>query len=797
MSAAASAAPTALAFERPFERPSERLARLAELAAFVALAGLVALAWSPLVDDPRGGRIALAVLAATIGAAGAQAAARAPSARLRILAVLLPVVAMAVGVVAIGVPARLLAPAGWSELSTHIRTGIRELGDTKYPYAGSDDWARVTAQLAIPLILGLMATLAFRRGASGRRLRILALAIGIAGFAVPSIMNSADASLTDGAALYCVTCAWVWLPGVGGTGARRMAATVAVVAGLSIPVVAVLGSESPIVDYTSWNPFKNIADVSESFGWDQTYGPLDWERNGTVLLHVQSHGPHYWRTVVLDQFDGFGWSSSLGRLPGDTELPPGASASRASTTLNPEWVSQLHFEVGDLTSDTVIGAGTILSVDGLDGTQSDGTRVTMPADDPLSSGDTYTVKAYVPDPTPTQLRIAPQRFPSTVIPYRTLSLPVTERLPGFASQEGSGIPLDRGPGSQSQVTLERVAVPAWRPHADPSPAVERQFAASPYARAYALARKLTAGASNEYEAVQAVERRLKLGYSYSEVPPARRFPLSAFLFKDRVGYCQQFSGSMALMLRMLGIPARVASGFAPGNHEASGEYRVSDLDAHAWVEVYFSRIGWVPFDPTPSVAPAARQPGALHASPAPVRTGPREFRGARGAAAPLPDQPQAQRSSSGAPAALIAFAVLIAATCLAVAAVVLIRMRRFRAAPAAAAAESQLRELERALTRLRYRVAPGATLLGLEHRLGTVAGPAAAGYTAGLRNYRYAANVATGPTLAARKAMRRELAATGGRRTKLRALLAIPPGAPSVPRKLRKGKPGESDGAVP
>ena len=64
---------------------------------------------------------------------------------------------------------------------------------------------------------------------------------------------------------------------------------------------------------------------------------------------------------------------------------------------------------------------------------------------------------------------------------------------------------------------------------------------------------------------------------------------------------------MALMLRMSGIPARVVSGFSPGSfNRDTGEYRVRDLDAHSWVEVYFPDIGWVTFDPTPAAAPADR-----------------------------------------------------------------------------------------------------------------------------------------------------------------------------------------------
>ena len=64
------------------------------------------------------------------------------------------------------------------------------------------------------------------------------------------------------------------------------------------------------------------------------------------------------------------------------------------------------------------------------------------------------------------------------------------------------------------------------------------------------------------------------------------------------GYCQHFAGAMALMLRFLGIPARVAAGFTSGKREDGG-WTVTDHNAHAWVEVWFPGYGWLAFDPTP------------------------------------------------------------------------------------------------------------------------------------------------------------------------------------------------------
>ena len=74
-----------------------------------------------------------------------------------------------------------------------------------------------------------------------------------------------------------------------------------------------------------------------------------------------------------------------------------------------------------------------------------------------------------------------------------------------------------------------------------------------------------------------------------------------FLFEQRRGYCEQFSSSLAVMARSQGIPARVATGYAPGEYNPfTGLYEIRASDAHAWVEVYFPQYGWTTFDPTPS-----------------------------------------------------------------------------------------------------------------------------------------------------------------------------------------------------
>jgi transglutaminase-like putative cysteine protease len=107
-----------------------------------------------------------------------------------------------------------------------------------------------------------------------------------------------------------------------------------------------------------------------------------------------------------------------------------------------------------------------------------------------------------------------------------------------------------------------------------------------------------------------LERHLQENYRYTlEVKPPRQLSaIDDFLFEQKAGYCEYYATAMVLMLRGLGIPARMTSGFLQGEWNSFGNYfTVRQQDAHTWVEVYFPRTGWFPFDPTPSTgeAPAA------------------------------------------------------------------------------------------------------------------------------------------------------------------------------------------------
>ncbi len=124
-----------------------------------------------------------------------------------------------------------------------------------------------------------------------------------------------------------------------------------------------------------------------------------------------------------------------------------------------------------------------------------------------------------------------------------------------------------------------------------------------------LAQRLTANAVTPYEKAKAVESYLRtIPYDDSiAAPPAGVDPLEYFLFDIQRGYCDYYATSMAMMLRVVGVPARTASGYAEGIFdEESQSYFITQRDAHTWVEVYFPEYGWIEFEPTAGESPLDR-----------------------------------------------------------------------------------------------------------------------------------------------------------------------------------------------
>jgi transglutaminase-like putative cysteine protease len=119
-----------------------------------------------------------------------------------------------------------------------------------------------------------------------------------------------------------------------------------------------------------------------------------------------------------------------------------------------------------------------------------------------------------------------------------------------------------------------------------------------------LAREITRGAANDYERAVALQEHFQRNYRYSTdtAPGTGVEALRTFLTEEegRVGYCEQFAASMALLARELGLPTRVSVGFLRPARLSSTTFEFSAHDLHAWPEVWFSGVGWVGFEPTPT-----------------------------------------------------------------------------------------------------------------------------------------------------------------------------------------------------
>lgn len=119
-----------------------------------------------------------------------------------------------------------------------------------------------------------------------------------------------------------------------------------------------------------------------------------------------------------------------------------------------------------------------------------------------------------------------------------------------------------------------------------------------------LADRVCENIEGSYERALALKAEIERRCVYNlnaEPTPSGPDPVSYFLFEgEREGYCDLFASSMALMARSQGIPARLATGYFPttGKRDRNGAYEVREADAHAWAELYFEGLGWVPFDPT-------------------------------------------------------------------------------------------------------------------------------------------------------------------------------------------------------
>jgi transglutaminase-like putative cysteine protease len=276
-----------------------------------------------------------------------------------------------------------------------------------------------------------------------------------------------------------------------------------------------------------------------------------------VVLRVRAPVPALWRGQTFTEFDGLAWHVdeplATTELPSTSYLPSAAAeAELIGPPLAPPELLVQEITVRARTSALVYGADRITTVAAPVPLveRSDGT-ILFGA--PLGRGGTYTV--------------------------RSLRVPATTELLRLADPRAGTPPPE----------LDRfLAVPE---HVD--------------RRVRELAAELDAGAATTYDLVSAVETWLEGHTEYSlEVPPLPdgADPVAQHLFVDRVGWCEQIATSSAVLLRLAGVPTRLATGFAPGSRSwFDPTFTVRGRDAHAWIEVWFPGVGWQGFDPTADV----------------------------------------------------------------------------------------------------------------------------------------------------------------------------------------------------
>jgi len=271
------------------------------------------------------------------------------------------------------------------------------------------------------------------------------------------------------------------------------------------------------------------------------------DRAAADLFTVTSAGPgSYWRLYALDRFDGITWSSS------DPEVSRGltfATPARLPTNFpaDAEPWEQRYRILTDIDDPWVPMAYPPESIAlPLGQIRYDSELGVAAVDGGLEAGLEYTVTSRLVAPTPEQLDAVRLLEPGRYGRYTFVPAEVDPRI-GDIAREWAG--------------------------EEPTP----------------------------YRQVLALQRRLQdapFRYSLEVQPVADAEAVLAFLTETQQGFCQQFATAMALMVRELGYPARVAVGYRSGTDEGDG-FLVQTKDAHAWVEVLFPPYGWLAFEPTP------------------------------------------------------------------------------------------------------------------------------------------------------------------------------------------------------
>jgi hypothetical protein len=270
-----------------------------------------------------------------------------------------------------------------------------------------------------------------------------------------------------------------------------------------------------------------------------------------VVMRVRAPAPDFWRGQTFTRFDGRTWyveqyPDGQGNDGPDHTIPPG-DGDLYDSTVEADFTQTFYVEA-DMPN-ILFAAPQALRVI-IDGTvwyRPDGA---LRSDFVLPKGSAYTVQSHRSNTTAEALRLV--RYDGFRIPTKFLEVPKS--------------------------TSDRTR---------------------------ALAKQLAAGSPSTYDTVLRIEQWLRANTEYdlnAPIPPARADAVDDFLFESQRGFCEQIASATTIMLRTLGVPARLATGYVPSERdEIAGVWISRASDAHAWVEVWFPDYGWVSFDPTAAV----------------------------------------------------------------------------------------------------------------------------------------------------------------------------------------------------
>ena len=288
------------------------------------------------------------------------------------------------------------------------------------------------------------------------------------------------------------------------------------------------------------------------------------------LFKVKAGEPAYWRITALDTYSGTVWTAdprgAAPEISGNT-IPITVPAATSRTL-------RQQFTIGRLSGPWLPAAYEAIRVDRRRSVRLEPVTRSLVLGDALRSGQRVDVTSRLASPTAEQLdRITTQ-----------------DMLADSIGRNFLGLPGDAAPPELRAATLQ-----------------------------------ITAGASTLFRKAVAIQNHLRTFEYDDQVANGHSYrTMSQFLLQVRRGYCEQFSATMAVLARIIGIPSRVAIGFAAGEAIGADEYQVTTKHSHAWVELYFPGHGWLAFEPTPrsevTITPSYTTPQALNPTAEPTTT---------------------------------------------------------------------------------------------------------------------------------------------------------------------------------